>query len=294
MRRLLYVFAAVTIAGALLAGCNLPFLAKDDTASVQTAAALTVQAQIASVAPATFTAVPFPTIPPANTPGPTNTAVNTQPPAATATSKCDSAAFVADVSIPDNTAINAGASFTKTWRLKNTGACSWTPSYAVVFVSGTSMAGPVVQALAGNVNPGQTVDLSVELTAPATNGTYTGNWALRNAAGVIFSHFYVQIVVSSGSSGEAFAVTNVGFAVTGSCGAFHTTVGITTNGAGTVSYHKVFSDGGTDSTPGTLTFTAAGTKSFSFDSSNSATSWIDIYIDSPNHQQFGRANFTCP
>jgi hypothetical protein len=22
--------------------------------------------------------------------------------------------------------------------------------------------------------------------------------------------------------------------------------------------------------------------------------WMDIYIDAPNHQQFGRANFSCP
>ena len=72
---------------------------------------------------------------------------------------------------------------------------------------------------------------------------------------------------------------------------------ITTNAAGTVEYHKVYSDGGTDNNPGTLDYASAGTKSFSFDNSMSAphtTTWIDIYIDSPNHQQFGRATYTCP
>src|SRR5512142_417149 len=179
MRKIPYTLAVVLCISALLAGCNLPFLANSqENASVQTAAALTVQAQLATAAPATatFTPVPFPTVPPIAT---TQPPANTQPPAATPTSNCDSAAFVSDVTIPDNTVVNAGDNYTKTWRLKNSGTCSWTPSYAVVFVSGQQMNGPAVQALTGNVNPGQTVDLTVNLTAPSTNGTFTGNWGLR-------------------------------------------------------------------------------------------------------------------
>jgi hypothetical protein len=57
------------------------------------------------------------------------------------------------------------------------------------------MSGPATQALAGNVNPGQTVDLSVDLKAPGTVGTYTGNWRLRNANGVAFTNFFVRIKV---------------------------------------------------------------------------------------------------
>ena len=52
----------------------------------------------------------------------------------------------------------------------------------LVFTGGESMGGPAVQSLVGNVNTGQTVDLSVALTAPATNGSHTGSWALRNSA----------------------------------------------------------------------------------------------------------------
>ncbi len=294
MRKLFYLTVIVFWIAGSLSGCNLPFL-QDDTAGVQTAAAQTVGAQLSTlpVPSATFTPVAFPTLPPASTLPP----ANTLPPAATATGSCDIASFVTDVTIPDNTVMTGGDTFTKTWRLKNVGSCSWTPSYALVFISGASMNGPAVQALAGNVNPGQTLDLSVNLTAPAADGTYTGNWGLRNATGVIFpTHFFVTIVVGAGTGGP-FAVTHVAFTVTGSCGAFHTNVAITTNGAGTVEYHKVFSDGGTDTAPGTLTFASAGTKSFNFDNSMStpATStWIDIYIDSPNHQQFGRATYTCP
>lgn len=59
------------------------------------------------------------------------------------------------------------------------------------------MSGPATQALAGTVNPGQTVDISVNLVAPGTDGNYRGNWKLRNAAGVLFSQFYVDIKVKT-------------------------------------------------------------------------------------------------
>ena len=101
-------------------------------------------------------------------------------------SRCDSASFVKDVSISDGTALASGAVFTKTWRLQNTGTCSWTPSYALVFVSGDAMNGPAVVGLSGNVNPGQTIDLSVTLTSPSQDGHYRGYWKLRNASNALF------------------------------------------------------------------------------------------------------------
>ena len=90
---------------------------------------------------------------------------------------------------------SAGQAFTKTWRFKNAGACSWTTQYSLVFSSGDQMNGPTTQALPANVNPGQTVDISVNLTAPAAAGDYTGNWKLRNASGVLYASFWVKIRV---------------------------------------------------------------------------------------------------
>jgi hypothetical protein len=64
------------------------------------------------------------------------------------------------------------------------------------------MKAPASVNLTGDVYPGQTVDLSVKLTAPTENGRYVGYWLLRNATGVLFgsgaeakSAFYVDIVV---------------------------------------------------------------------------------------------------
>jgi Ig-like domain from next to BRCA1 gene len=105
--------------------------------------------------------------------------------------------FITDVTIPDGTIMTPGQAFTKTWRIKNVGTCTWTPSYAVVFSSGNSMNGPATQALTGNVNPGDQIDIPVNLTAPASPGNYTGYWKLRDSSGVLFDQFYVQIKVQN-------------------------------------------------------------------------------------------------
>ena len=195
--------------------------------------------------------------------------------------------------------IGADDTFTKTWRLKNVGNCSWTPSYAVVFVSGSSMGGPAVQALAGNVNPGQTVDISVNLTAPGADGTYTGNWGLRNAAGVVFSHFYVQIVVNS--AGGAFAVTHITYALSTWSDAGHTScprvkASITTNKPGTVTFKWTRKDAPGGGSEQTLDFASAGTQTVNYDwnrgsSLNGTDTWVGIYVDTPNHQDFGHLDF---
>lgn len=297
MRKYSHILAGIAIILSILA-CNLPSSNpnQQDPGAIMTAAALTVQAKLPATAPVGFTApaptqttapttIPFPTIPP-----------TLSPPPATPTSNCDNGQFVVDVSYPDNTVVTGGAAFTKTWRLKNIGSCSWTPSYALVFTGGDSMSGPAAQALTGNVNPGQSVDISVNLTAPSGNGTYKGNWGLRNAAGVIFAHFYVQVKVGD-SGGGAFAVTSVTFSNSGGCGGFTTTASITVNGPGTVNYHWIRSDNSTNATDHPpLVFSSAGAQdvSKSWNTTYPGLSWIDIYIDSPNHQQFGRASFTCP
>jgi hypothetical protein len=156
------------------------------------------------------------------------------------------------------------------------------------------MGGPATQALTGNVNPGQTMDISVNLKAPGSPGDYRGDWKLRNAAGVTFASFYVEITVGGGGP---FAVTSVDMSVSGGCGNFQIQADITTNSAGSVTYKWVRSDGATDTNVHpAVVFDSAGTKSVttSWSTTASGDKWMDIYIDDPNHQQFGRANFSCP
>jgi hypothetical protein len=103
---------------------------------------------------------------------------------------CDWAQFVTDVTVPDGSVYQPGATFTKTWRLKNIGTCTWTPSYSMVFVSGTQMGSTASVSMPNNVAPGQSVDVSVNMTAPNTAGNYIGYWKFKNPTATLFGIGY--------------------------------------------------------------------------------------------------------
>ncbi len=96
----------------------------------------------------------------------------------------NSAAFVQDVTVPDRSGIPAGTVFTKTWRVKNTGTCVWTPEYVLTHYSEENMAAPFSTPLSVAF-PGETIDISVNLTAPGVIGDHTGFFVIRNPAGLI-------------------------------------------------------------------------------------------------------------
>lgn len=183
------------------------------TQAMQTVEAMLTATQAAQPKPsATPTATPSLTPTLASPPAPAGTRPAAQPSAAVkvntaSQSACDVAGFVSDVTIPDGTSLTAGSSFTKTWELRNSGTCTWTTGYLLIFYSGSAMSGPATQQLTTSaVAPGQSLQVSVTLTAPSTSGTYTGYWGLRNASGANFgigtggSPFYVKIVVDSSST----------------------------------------------------------------------------------------------
>jgi uncharacterized protein YkwD len=118
-------------------------------------------ASVEATLPSTDTSVPLPTI---------------------QTGCTDSALYVKDITIPDNTQLKAGEPFTKTWQLRNTGTCIWNVRYALVFVGGEQM-GAVVTTPLSETPPGETLDVSIDLVAPAKDGAYTGLFELRNPKG---------------------------------------------------------------------------------------------------------------
>jgi hypothetical protein len=145
--------------------------------------------------------------------GPTNTPTSTvtgTPPTPTPTktgtvvpAACDRAQFISDVTVPDGTGFAPGIGFTKTWRLKNVGTCTWS-NYSIMFDSGDKMSGPDSAVIPTSVAPGQTVDITISLTSPTTQGTYRGYWKLKNNNGVPFGigtagtkSFWVEIKVTS-------------------------------------------------------------------------------------------------
>lgn len=224
----LHNFRRLTVALALLilllSACNLPSSGgptQDTSGLIHTIAAETVEAQLTldaasggqdsqngdtqgdtgdqqdSSLTATLTETPAAaaTQPPLATNTPASTASVTPIP-------CNHITWGKDVTIPDKTEMVPGEIFTKTWRLKNTGSCTWTSGYVLAFQSGEAMGAPAaLQLTTGTVNPGQEIDISIELEAPVNHGTYQGNFMLRSTEGIVFGlgdeskPFWVKIVV---------------------------------------------------------------------------------------------------
>jgi hypothetical protein len=166
---------------------------------IRTEAVATFSAGLTATALAlpTGTATDTPTPPGSSTPGATNTIPAT---AAATAGSCYGLAFVSDVTIPDNTTMTPGQQFTKTWRVRNTGSCAWQAGFSLRFIGGEAMGGSSA-SLANAVQPGNTADISVAMTAPTTAGTYRGNWRMANAAGSYFGdEIYVLIIVGGATS----------------------------------------------------------------------------------------------
>jgi hypothetical protein len=178
----------VVMSAYILASCNFPGteVKTEESArnAVLTAAAETVAvaldqgtvfAETATVVPTNLASID-PTKLPASTatflasitdtPIPSNTSIPSNTPL-----PCNMATCVKDVTVPDDTIFGPGANFTKTWRLNSS-----------------------------TIEPGQSLDVSVDLQAPSAEGTYRGNWRLRDAGGDVFGltsggTFWVQIKV---------------------------------------------------------------------------------------------------
>jgi hypothetical protein len=145
------------------------------------------------------TSTPTPTLEPTQTPLPTRTPLPTPTPKPL---PCNAAQFVSDVTVKDGTIFATEAEFTKTWRLKNVGTCTWTTAYDLVFADGERMDGKKAVALPEKVKPGETVDVSINLTAPRKADDYRGYWMLRSDNGEWFGlgedadkAFWVDIIV---------------------------------------------------------------------------------------------------
>ncbi len=180
-----------------------------DMAVIATSVAATLQAQAPSATPtseftATATATPTETATPTQTPTSTSTPTATRPPATnTPTVACNQASFIADVTIPDGMRVSKNETFTKIWRVRNSGSCTWSANYTVVFNSGSNLASTSSFKLGSEVKPGGTIDISITMTAPNSNGTVQSGWNLRSENGTNFGvganggvPFFAKVVVT--------------------------------------------------------------------------------------------------
>ncbi len=134
--------------------------------------------------------------PPTPTPGSgaTPTPVKAATPVAAAPAPCEQMRFVSDVTIPDDSLVAPGASFVKTWRVKNSGTCAW--SGTLKFIGTGNQMGGSSPADLPKTSVGKETDVSLNLTAPAQPGDYQGTWEAYAADGTVLGRLVVKIKVA--------------------------------------------------------------------------------------------------
>lgn len=212
-KRLLQGGISLLLMAVLFSACaKTPASPTPDKNMMITELAGTIQAQLTQTAEAlpkaTFTSTPAPT----NTITPTVLAttapVLTNTPALTSTATrpavSDKAEYLGQ-DPKDDTVFAPGQTFTMTWQLKNTGATTWSTKYSFryFFSDPTARFSASDITLPKEVKPGETANISLQMTAPTTPGEYTSSWVLTNQDGVNFSSVNVRIKVS----GTAVTVT---------------------------------------------------------------------------------------
>ncbi len=106
---------------------------------------------------------------------------------------CNNLAFIRDVTIPDGTVLQPAQDFVKTWKVQNTGTCNWLPQYSLVLISGTDMDAGVTK-IQKTVEVGSWSELSVNITSPNKEGTYTSYWRLADTSGTLFGSTLAVVI----------------------------------------------------------------------------------------------------
>ncbi len=197
------IFAWLTIVLVfILSGCATesieptPNIAGTAAAMAETIVAVQLT-KIAEEATSTPTQTPVPTL----TPSPTQTfSLPTQFPTQQGDTGTCLLAHMISETIPDDTVMEAGVHFDKTWDIQNTGTCTWTEQFSVVFHHGDLLGAPQQTFFPGTVEPGESFTLSVPMVAPAVPGEHLGFWNLLSPDGQAFGTgssglFWVKIIV---------------------------------------------------------------------------------------------------
>lgn len=195
-----HAWVGMTIGGVLCllwAGCTAPGPGPVAETAAPSPTAAPTQAADTAAAPEPTASAPAPAEPTPTEPAPAPTEAAPSPTPSTApdtqptpgggsqAGPCqEKAAFYADISIPDDTPVEQGERFVKTWQLRNVGTCTWR-GYALIFAGGELMSAPLSVPIPETA-PDGLVEVSVEFQAPGRGGPALGNWLLEDAAGQQF------------------------------------------------------------------------------------------------------------
>ena len=267
--------------------------------TVQAGESLTALANVPTAMPTSLTTSLETPLAPAITPTNAATLVSAPP-----DPNCVKASLVAE-NPPDQTLLTAGQYFWKTWTLQNTGTCTWTTAYQLVFWSGERLGSSLSYALPNDVAPNETTDISIYLQAPVTDGAFTGFWRIKTPwesnfgvgqydAPISTSITVGSITPESRKTETVFGVTSVTYTVDRTCGAANTfytiTAYISSNGPVEINFKWIQSDGNNDEN-NRLNFTEATTKAVQREwsqhkESSSNVRWAQVIVTSPTYQEF--------
>jgi hypothetical protein len=210
--RVLFCWLCLTI----LAGCNVSIFSTPDNFPEPTHIYETVSAGLTATARATESITLTPPAIKTPNPGVTSLIARTTPvvyasetsPARTqGVLPCNRASAgkpSIDVTIPDGMTLKPGQPFSKTWRVTNSGSCTWTSDYALVWFSGESFSSVQKQNFAFEVPGGQSIDITIDMVAPDQAGVHQSNWKFVAPNGSFFglgpagdAPFWVRIVVEA-------------------------------------------------------------------------------------------------
>lgn len=166
-----------------------------DVNAIQTSVVETVVAAATQTVEA-YTPTPEPTETIALTPTLSITETPT-PPGITSTPTpiiCNALEFLGDVTVPDGTTITAGEEFIKTWKVKNTGSCTWTKGYTVIFAYGDKQLTGQATPITNDVPPNTETEISVTFKAPLKAGNYSNYWRLADNNGTFFGTYLTVLI----------------------------------------------------------------------------------------------------
>ena len=134
----------------------------------------------------TKTITPYPT----NTPtikvttiglAPTNTQL-VESNITTPTNTCiNKAELIRSLTLNDYASLTPNSLYAKVWEVMNTGTCTWTSDYRVVFDSGDPFFDSSDIFIPTEVKPGETVEIRYNFYAPSDVKVYEGYWILQDA-----------------------------------------------------------------------------------------------------------------
>ena len=165
-----------------------------DVNAARTEAVATFASSLTKTLVAVPTTSPTLTVEPTSTPLDVTGTVEVTPTA----NPCYNLLYIEDVTIPDNTQMKAGETFTKTWLVQNIGGCAWKPGFTFQHVGGDSMRGNTV-TLTEAIQTGSKREISVQLVVPSgQNGLIQSAWRMADESGNFFGDtLSVNILVGS-------------------------------------------------------------------------------------------------